>query len=394
MTDPHPQTGEAAGGGARERHPDRRTIRRFLDGVLESSDAAEVEAHLAECEACGALLEAEEPRVGLPSAEEPVAWDERRFRRAVRRTLWRTAADVVLIGLVGLLGVYLLSQFVWHPLVVGRGDRVAEAVQAAADLPMLTQPGVETTQVTSSPGLVYRWIEVETQRRVGSTERWVEDYEAQLGPLGVGQLRPSHLGSRGPSTTAGPAGGEDVRGGRDLSRLPDGVAVAVQLHWDPGDAAGIAEIDELAVGVDDAALEWVGFDVGDPPHTVPPHGVGYGACHSHHHPEQMNIDGWGGFGFDAVPRSFPGDAGGGASVALEETRRALANLEEVDMDVTGRGIGDPAAVAGELEGDPGVRSVVVTGSVEAVEQLIDAAAPEHVSLLDVEFDVGPTEPCG
>ncbi|QBI21082.1 zf-HC2 domain-containing protein [Egibacter rhizosphaerae] len=381
-----PERDAAWSGDERTPHPDRRTIRRYLDDRLEASDVRVVEAHLADCEACGAALEVEEPPVGLPGPDDPTGWDERRFRRIVRRTLLRTAVDVLLLGLAAVVAATLLSWFVWHPLVVDRGGRVADTVQAAADLPMLTVPGAEVSQVRSHPGLLRRSVEADVQHRLGGADESLVTYGVHLGPFGATRLHEMDLAPFGQTLPV------DGRQEFEPDRLPTGTSVSVHARWD--DPLGRSRVDEMAVGAGDVALEWVGFEAGAADGEVPPAPLGYGACHR---AEEVEASGLGSFGMSPVVREFPREAGGGATRALEEARRATEGLVDARADLRPprRTLPDePGSLVDRLADDPGVREVVLTGALDDVAALVDREGPETARLIDADLDTGPAEPCG
>lgn len=364
-------------------HPDRRTLRRYLDDALEPSDAETVGAHLEDCQACSDVLDQLEPPVRLPEGVVAGGWDERRARRAARRTVLRTAIDAVLVVTGVLLIGLLLSQLVWQPLVVGRGDRVADAVAAAVELVPLTVPGGEVEQWTSNPGLVRRHVEVEATRRVGPQDDPLGTHTTAIGPLAVRAVPPA----------GGPADSAGVGVPFEPDRLGEGTAVTVLVRFD--DPRPVVEVDELAVGVEDAALEWVGFATVEQGGVPVP--VGYGACH-----EPLELPGrlgLGGYGSSAHQRPVQPEAGGGASHALEQARRAVAAVADASFDTGGVPADSLLDRVDEIAqalaaDDPGVATVVATGSTDAVAELVDAAGADSAELLAVDFDIAPTEPCG
>jgi hypothetical protein len=91
-------------------------------------------------------------------------------------------------------------------------------------------------------------------------------------------------------------------------------------------------------------------------------------------------------------------AGNGVEHALEELRRATANLADTgwaEGQVGDGALADPVATADALaSGDPQVTSLVVTGPLGAVTAVVDAAAADRADLLEVDFDRGAPDPCG
>lgn len=366
-------------------HPTTARLRALVDDDLPADEAAAVTAHLEACRRCSTELEELEPPLALP-AHRPAAptWDETRMRRAVRRTLWRTATDVVaILGLV-LIGGQLLIGFLWHPLVIDRGDRVDRHVRAAIDLPVLTTPGTHVTEFHSNASGLSRTTEAEVARVVGARARALGPQEARLGPFGE-QWWPAGLDEGG--LGGGPSGQQDVDFAPE--RLGDDVAVTVELAVTGLD---LEAIDGLA-GDEDVALTWVGFAPGDRPEGHVGPSVGYSTCQD---PTQMvgETSGMGGFG-------GAGAAGGpvapSAEQAREQTQRAVENLAET-------GLGDAPGVLRGIEvaeilqafSDDAVRvgSLVLTGRVDAVAAAVEDVDPVRATMLDVDHDVGPPAPCG
>jgi anti-sigma factor RsiW len=96
----------------------------YVDETLDRATRREVDAHLATCDECRAVLEGVAP-VDL-GAIEPSSWTQRDMRRAVRRSMFRVAVDVVLLVIAATLVAWLVSLTLIHPLIINRGGR-AEA---------------------------------------------------------------------------------------------------------------------------------------------------------------------------------------------------------------------------------------------------------------------------
>lgn len=370
-------------------HPDGARLRAYLDETLPVDDATLVADHLERCVTCvSALDDLEEPAVLLdePDAEAPV-WDEGRMRRAVRRTLVRTAVNAILLVVVAALGLMLVGWLVVDPLFIDRGERVENSVIASVDLPIITIPGAEIDGVTSNFRLLRRHTEVRVQRTVGSQTVSLEGYTTRLGPLGMSTANDSFITAEGPllrSTTLTPF---------EPDRLGDATAVTVELTW--LDALPPAEADSVTAAAEDLALLWVGFRLPDGDPVDPMWRLGYSACGhtSSFIPQQT----WGGFSAGGGFR-IPSSDTSGTRHALAELRRATANLADTGwLDNEQISVGPLADVAATAQwlatNEPDVASIVITGPTSAVAAAVEAAAPDEATILEVDFDRGAPEPC-
>lgn len=377
----------AAGGD--EGHPSPEDLRTYLDGQLDAERTQGVDAHLESCGSCVDALDALEPPVRFPaSADTADAWDPRRMRRAVRRTVLRTAVDAAGLLLVGALVLQLLGAVVWVPLAVDRGDRVAASVAASIDLPVMTIPGAEVASYSSNAGFLRRITEVSVERVVGAVPEHLGAYETRLGAVGMS------MPGGGPIAYGGPIleGGEGPTYITEFApdRLGPGTAATVRLVWD--DPIALADADAVADATDEVALLWVGFELPEVDAEEPSAPFGYSACQQP--PEGIGRRG-AGFAGSGGLRVRPGQTTG-ARHALEQLRRATANLATTGLvsDAAGPLADLDATAAWLAEEEPGVTSVVLTGPTEALAAAVDAASPRWTDLLAVDFDRATPEPCG
>jgi hypothetical protein len=375
-------------------HPTTERLRAYLADDLAPDAAQAVGDHLDSCPHCvDALDDLEGPPVLTETKPtDAPAWDERRMRRSVRRTLLRTAFNAALLLLVAVIVVQLLGWYVVHPLLVDRGDRAPDSVAASIDVPVLTIPGAEVGMMTSHPGVVRRTTDVSLQRAVGARMVPLGTFTTRLGPLGMSLPESRQIGPTGPWLEP-QVTSEQQPVPFDPDRLGDGMAVTVELRWrEPVD---LAAADAVAAGTDDLSLLWVGFRVpgADEPVEDPSWRLGYSACGGipDHIGEQRGA-GFGGDGFRMWDRPR------GAAHALAEVRRATANLADLGWPGDGTtaygALADPATTAEAMAStEPGVTTVVVTGPTQEVAAAVEEHAPDQADLLELDFDRGAPEPC-
>lgn len=386
-------TGPSEPGG----HPSTERLRAYLADELDPDAERTIGDHLESCARCvEALDELEGPAV-LPRTTPPEApaWDERRMRRAVRRTVLRTAFNAAALLLVGAILLQMVGWLVLHPVLVDRGDRTAQTVAATIDLPVMTIPGAELDQLISNPGVIRRGSEASFHRAVGSQLVALGTFTTRLGPFGITLPEGREIWEAGPTLLAPRTGGDLSPVPFEPERLGDGTAVTVELRW--SEPVDLATADALAAGSDDLAQLWVGFEVpGSPRQMDDTWTLGYSACGTiADHLRDAQGAGFGGSGF----RTWGQEGARGAAHALGEVRRATANLAALgwpDDDIEAHGaLEDPAATAEALAAtEPGVVSVVITGPTQQVAEVVDEHTPDQADLLELDFDRGAPEPCG
>jgi hypothetical protein len=380
-------------GGARgpdepDQHPPAAQLRAYLDERLGDADAQAVEDHLEVCDHCVAALDdLGSAPVRLPAAAtaDAPAWDERRMRRSVRRTVLLTAVNTVLLLVLTAIVLQLLGWFLVHPLLVDRGDRLADHVTATIDLPVMTIPGAQLHHVSSDPGILGRTTQVELQRAVGSQSTPLGTFTTRVGPRRMMVPSGTDIGARGPWLE--PSAVDDGPWPFEPERLGEGTAVTVELSWydEPLD---LTEADAVADGSDRLTLSWVGFRIpgGDHPQD-PAWRLGYST--SGVIPAFVQETRWGAFGGGGDFRTW--DVDSGAQHALDELRRATANLAAIgwpDRRAAPYGaLADLTGTAEHLASDqPAVVSVVITGPTQTVAAAVAEHTPDEANLLEIDFD--------
>jgi hypothetical protein len=353
----------------------------YVDETLDRETRRRVEAHLAGCEQCRAILEGV-PAVGL--GEVAASWDERGMRRAVRRSMLRIAVDALLLLFVGWLVVWILALLIVHPFVLNRGDRAVAATIATADIAIMLNPGATVVEYSYRSGIAARFTEVHLALPVGSTIKSLGTVDSRIGLFGFGDIGGGRLFPYLSEAT-------DREGGEEtLGAVGAGTVATVDLWFEPtlDPAAARAIVDS---GAADVSVVWAGFEVaGEEGSDLAPGGIlGYGTCVS----LPITVSG-------VVGSSGGGSGtalGGPASVtgALDETRRAIGSLlEHPDLLVgLGASVDDASIALGRLE-EPEVAELVVTGPTPEVLRFIDEAEPDAVSVLEFEFINWAQPPCG
>jgi hypothetical protein len=380
--------GGARGPAEPGQHPPAEQLRAYLDERLGDADAQAVADHLEVCDHCVAALDdLGSAPIRLPAAApaDAPAWDERRMRHSVRRTVLLTAVNTAFLLVLAALVLQLLGWFVVHPLLVDRGARLADHVTATIDVPVMTIPGAELDQVNSNPGIFGRTTEVELRRAVGSQRIPLGTFTTRLGPRRMSVPSGGVIGGRGPWLEPSPV--DDGPVPFEPERLGEGTAVTVELSWydEPLD---LTEADAVADGSDRLAVVWVGFGIpgGDVPQD-PYWRLGYST--SGLIPAFVQEQRWGGFGGSGDFRIWEVDSG--AQHALDELRRATANLAAIgwpDHRAAPYGaLADLTRTAEHLASDqPAVVSVVITGPTQTVAAAVVEHAPDEANLLEIDFD--------
>jgi hypothetical protein len=367
-------------------HPPAEQLRAYLDERLGEADAQAVADHLEVCDHCVAALDdlgSAPIRLPAATADAP-AWDERRMRRSVRRTVLLTAVNTALLLVLAALVLQLLGWFVLHPLLVDRGSRLADHVTATIDVPVMTIPGAELDQVNSNPGIFGRTTQVELQRAVGSQRIPLGSFTTRVGPRRMAVPSGADIGGRGPGLE--PSAVDDGPWPFEPERLAEGTAVTVELSWyeEPLD---LTEADAVADGSDRLTLLWVGFRIPGGDHPQDPNWrLGYSTFGQI--PAFVQEHRWGAFGGGG---DFRIRDESGAQHALDELRRATANLAAIgwpDQRAAPYGaLADLTRTAEHLASDqPAVVSVVITGPTQTVAAAVAEHAPDEANLLEIDFD--------
>ncbi len=360
----------------------------YVDETLDRRTRAEVDRHLAGCTECRAILD------GVPAVDlgrtEPEGYDERAMRRAVRRTLLRLAANVVVLGLAALVAVALLGWFVFQPLVVDRGWRAQAAHVATQDLAALYHPGTAVTGASFRSGIATRTSEAELTWPLG----------AELLPLGTERTRLGPLAlSREDLAGPFPEGvfSEDVT--EQLTAVGAATVATVELHFDT--PLSLQRAAELAASPADVRVVWAGFptDAAEGLARHPGLGaggfVGFSTCDSRDYsdmdmPSTGGSSGtWSGTGFTlevSVQRAL--DAVRGAVGDLAE-QPFLAEGWDPDVDAY-----TLATAQEHLDGEPGVAVLVVTGPTPELLGFLDEAGPDSAAVRDIDFNNWYQPLCG
>ena len=361
----------------------------YVDETLDRSARAEVDRHLRDCAECRAILDGV-PAVQLHMAESG-QFDERAMRKAVRTTLFRLAADVVMIGVVGFMVLVLLGWLVFQPYIVNRGGRAAAATQATQDLAVMYNPGAALTDSLHNSGIITRTSEATVAYPVGTELVELGTVRTRIGPLSFGAAEGASLFPY----LAGTSGtGAAQQLSEQLAQVGGGTVATVELQFDP--PLSIARAQELADSPLDVRVVWAGFATSDNEPTgigLEPDGtVGYGTC-DYRDPNA-----------DLLAASSGGSSGSAFTQtpsvqrALDATRAAVANLlshrELIDGLNPGVTVGSVTAAGVYLGGDPGVTTLVVTGPTPEVQRFMDEAAPAAAGVRGIEFSNWYQPLCG
>lgn len=388
-----------------EHHVVRDLLPAHLAGELTPATAQEVTAHLDDCADCRSAADAAERPVALPMPEESPRWDEARLRRGVRRALWRTAFDAVSLLLVVAIVAWLGSAFVVQPFIA-RDGRAGAALTATFDLPLLRTPGARIGQWWSDADGLERVLRVEVGRWIGGEVDQLATVTSTL-----------EAWSWSIATSDGNSYGSLVGAADPVAwqsdRLPAESVATVLVEWDEPQPAERVEVPQR----EGIALLWAAYDLrpalaaaaaaeptgnqpvadpGRPGPGLPGWSLGYSACQAPRFPS-----GIAGIGSAGGSGPFPGPGQGGSLThALEQLRRATANLADTDdLRIALEQTRDPAfqrigAIADWLEiGEPEVVSVVVTGTVDQIDAFVAASGADAAWQLGAELYNGEREGC-
>jgi hypothetical protein len=352
----------------------------YVDETLDRETRRQVEAHLAGCEECRAILEGV-PAVGL--GDVSATWDERGMRRAVRRSMLRVAADALLLLFVGWLVAWMLSLLIVQPFILNRGDRAVAATIATVDAAIMLNPGVTVEEYSYRSGMAARFTTVDLALPVGSGMKSLGTVDSRIGLFGFGDTDGGMLFPY--LSEATDRGGGEER----LGAVGAGTVATVDLWFEP--TLDLAAAQEIVDSEADVSVVWAGFEVaGEHGSDLAPGRIlGYGTCGSF----PITVS-------DAAGSSGGGSGtalGGPASVtkALDETRRAIGSMFEHPDLLAGLGasVDDASSALARLE-RPQVAELVVTGPTSEVLRFIDEAEPDAVSVIEFEFINWSQPPCG
>lgn len=352
----------------------------YVDETLDRRTRRQVDAHLAVCEECRAILEGVSP---VELGDVSATWDERGMRRAVRRSMVRMAADALLLLFVAWLLAWILSLLILQPFILNRGDRAVAATIATVDVAIMLNPGVTIEEYSYRSGMAARFTEVDLALPVGSAMMSLGTVDSRIGLFGFGDTDGGRLF---PYLSEG----TDRGGGEErLEAVGAGTVATVALWFEP--TLDVADAQAVVDSEADVSVVWAGFEVtGEDGSDLAQGGIlGYGTCGS----------------FPITVPAAAGSSGGGsgttlggpASVdeALDETRRAIGNLFEHPVLLAGLGasVDDASGALARLE-QPQVAELVVTGPTPEVLRFIENAEPDAVSVIEFDFINWSQPPCG
>lgn len=352
-------------------------LEEYVDERLDPPVRDQLENHLGECSDCRSLLDGVAPvdLEALGTAEV----DERTLRRSVRRALWRTVIDAAVMLIALGLGLFIISNFVVHPLLMNRGERAEAVARATYDVAGMFNPGAFVDDFTVDSGVLDRTFTATVQMPIGAGRADLGTVSSQIGLFGSG------------GDTIWPFADSDPRVGSArelLGRLGGGTVATVSVDFYPAIPVDQAQLLADSPG-SDVSVVWAGFLVTEAAPEVaasdPLRLLGYSTC----------------VGTDEIPPgvfdSYSANVGGyfgvsGPSVrnALQEVRRSINHLAE-HPDVAARllegGVEESVQrVAAYLaDNDPRVESLVVTGPTDEILEFIDRADSKDGRVLAVDF---------
>ncbi|MDH3261730.1 MAG: zf-HC2 domain-containing protein [Acidimicrobiia bacterium] len=350
----------------------------YVDERLDRPVRDQLEKHLSGCPECRSILDGVAPvdLEALGSADV----DERTLRRSVRRALWRTVIDAAGLLVLLVFGLWAISNFVVHPLLMNRGGRAAAVARATFDVAGMFNRGAFVDDFTIDPGVFDRTFTARVQMPVGAGRVDLGTVSSRIGLFGSG------------GGTIWPFADSESRAGavQDiLGRLGGGTVATVSVDFYPAISVDQAQLLAEHPGAD-VSVVWAGFLLSEAAPEVaasdPLRMLGYSTC----------------VGTDQIPpsvfASYSGNAGGYAFAAhpssvrnaLQEVRRSINHLAEhpnvAAQLFEGANSGQFQRVAAYLaDTDPQVEALVVTGPTDEILKFIDQADTKDGRVLAVDF---------
>lgn len=357
----------------------------YVDDRLDRPTRKLVDDHLKECTECREILDEVAP-VDV-SALGTSMYDERLMRRTVRRSLFRTAWNTVLLLLAGWIAIWFFTALVVQPFLVNRDGRAADAARASIDLGVMLNPGVVLTDGSISSNLLSRQVDLDFAVPVGGGLQPAFTESTDVTLFGI-RDRPGFS----EPTTFGQFQGEALD---QLSNLGDSTVATVNLWFDSP-----VTMEEAQAIADDQDFEfrviWAGFDASlgrvaplEPPRWTAAGTLGYATC-------LPPLDDLGDDLLGASSASF----GHGMSFlfgrsSIDQARNsvvaALTNIassnELVDYvvqpyDEDGDDIGE---LLTEFRADPLVTALVVTGPSIAIAEYLQSEPGVSANVIAVDF---------
>jgi len=353
----------------------------YVDDKLDRATRREVDEHLRTCEQCRALLDEVAP-VDL-AAVGPTRFDERAMRRTARRSILRTAYNTLVLLLAGLIIVVLLSDFVFQPLVINRGSRAADAARATIDVTSMINPGAVITDGQIQSGLFDREMSFDVALQVGSGTENLGTVDVRLGALSL----------TGPDgVVPWPSlGDQEFHDARDrISNLGPGTVTTMRIDFT--DPITVEQAQAIADDTGyDIRVTWAGFEIGDPEGDPSPFAsggfLGYGTCLDADSIPNETL-GANSAGFSRTPGFGPALVEG----ALNSVIAALENLAQhpewlQHLTFRETDSSELVDVIDELNDDPRVRALVVTGPSDEVARFLEDTSAEigFAQVLAIDF---------
>jgi hypothetical protein len=353
-------------------------LENYVDERLDPPVRDQLENHLRGCSDCRSILEGVPP-VDL-EALGTADVDERTLRRSVRRALWRTVIDAAVMLIVLGLGLFIISNFVVHPLLMNRGGRAEALARATYDVAGMFNEGAFVDEFTIDPEVFGRTFTASVKIPVGAGMSDLGTVSSRIGPFGSGGETIWPFAGPG-SRIMGAA--QDV-----LGRLGSGTVATVSVRFT--EPFSVDQAQSLADSTTaDVSVVWAGFLVTDADPAIaasdPLRMLGYSTC----------------VGTDTIPANLFGStsAGAGGSFgvsrpsvynALAEVRRAVGHLAvhpDVAAQLPNGGMeGSIQTVAAYLaDNDPQVETLVVTGPTDEILEFFDDAGSKNGLVLAVDF---------
>lgn len=364
----------------------------YVDDRLDRPTRKIVTDHLKDCAECRAILDKVAP-VDI-AAIGAGRFDERVMRRTVRRSLFRTAANVALFLLAGAIVVLFLSALVIQPFVINRGGRAEDTARAAIDLTSMANPGAVLVHGEIQSGILSRDLDLDFAIPVGGA--W-HDLGTKSYRIGMLDIRDSNGGPLWPYFESDQMLGDPVE---TLARLGEGTVATVAIQY--GDPLTLEAAQSVADDTThDIRVVWAGFDVTGGRNEFLPWSaagaLGYGTCQIQ---DRFYLDALGG-----TSASFSqGIGAGNASIssALESVVDGLANIADQPGIVSdlyrGAGPDTPGlqTILTSLRTEPSVRTLVVTGPSSEISSFLDdnEGSGLNVQILAIDFYNWTSGICG
>jgi len=356
----------------------------YVDDRLTREERRAMEAHLEQCDECRQILDEVAP-VDI-SGLGPARFDSAAMKRAVRRSMFRTAVNTALLLLAAWIVVFLLSVLLIQPLAVNRGDRAADAVRMSMDLTEMLNPGLVLTDGRIESGLLSREVSLDYALPVGAGLRPTPGTSMTIGLFGI-----SELSTADPRFPVVDEWGVQSEARDRLEHLGDGTVATVVLRYESPLTIEAAQQTADDPGADVRVI-WAGFDASlgrdFGPTWTAAGSLGHGTC-SPGEPLPNDMLGATSAGFGGVnlfSRASVDRALDSVIAALEniDSRPELVSyvVQPFDDDP-----GDVELILDELRTHPLVNALVVTGPTPSVTEFVttatDSGATAEVMAVDL-----------